>query len=190
MTAAPVEVTEVTSVSQRQLLRAARAGDRRAFGELVRLKIPGSFRLAAGILGNEPDAADAVQNAFVAAWRELPRVSDLDGFDAWLRRILVNECRMQLRQTGRRSAVPNDSEGLGALVSSAPAMSARVEVLNVLERAFEQLEPDDRILVALQLLENRSLSEIADALHMPLGTAKVRLHEARQALHQELGTGA
>lgn len=175
-----------TAVSERQLVKAARTGDRRAFGQLIRVRTPASFRLAAAILGDNALAVDATQNAFVAAWRELPRLRDLDRFDAWLERVLLNECRMQLRQAGDNRSVLEDPEHLGELVGAA-SDSPRGEVLNVLDRAFDRLEPDDRIMVVLYVVEHRSLGQIAEALHIPIGTAKVRLHEAREALYVALG---
>lgn len=174
-------------VSERQLLRAARTGDRRAFGELVRARVPATFRLAASVLGDTANAVDATQNAFVAAWRELPRLQDLDRFDAWLQRILLNECRMQVRQAGNRLSIAEDPERLAALVGAAPD-APRAEVLDLLDEAFNRLEPDDRIMVALYVLERRSLGDIAEALRMPLATAKLRLHEAREALYVALET--
>jgi RNA polymerase sigma-70 factor, ECF subfamily len=171
-------------ISERQLLRAARAGDRGAFADLVRLRVPASFQVAASVIGDDANAADAVQNAFVAAWRELPRLKDLDLFDPWLRRILINECRMQLRQAAHRPSV-GDPEHLGELVGASPR-SPRAEVLDLLDHAFDRLEPDERILLALYVLERRSLGEIAQALRMPQGTVKLRLHDAREALYLAL----
>jgi RNA polymerase sigma-70 factor, ECF subfamily len=188
-TASAVDAKAADVVSERQRLRAARSGDLRAFGELVRLKLPETFRLAAAILGNEADAADATQNVFIAAWRELARSRDIDPFDGWLLKILINECRMQFRHAGRGRQRTDDPEDIGGLVGAAPT-TPRAEALDLLERAFEALEPDDRVLVVLYVLEGRPLVEIAGALHMPPGTAKVRLHEARETLERALGAVA
>jgi RNA polymerase sigma-70 factor (ECF subfamily) len=62
----------------------------------------------------------------------------------------------------------------------------RIEVLDLLESAFEGLDPDDRAMVVMHHLEDRPLAEIAEAMHMPVGTVKWRLHEARQALQRAL----
>ena len=86
-------------------LREARSGNPAAFEAIAAGRLDGAFRFASAILGSGADATDATRNAFVAAWRELPRLRDLDQFDAWLDRILLNECRMRLRaatvQVGR-----------------------------------------------------------------------------------------
>src|SRR5918994_3092378 len=162
-------------VSDRQLLRGARNGDRRAFAELIRLKVPTSFRFAAAVLGNDADAADATQNAFIAAWRELPRFRDVDRFEPWLRRILVNECRMQLRHRGRGETGAPDPEGIGSLVGASAATNPRADALEALTHAFDRLDADDRILVVMQLLESRSIGDMAEAVRMPIGTTRVRL---------------
>ena len=83
---------------ERELVERARRGDREAYEELVRRRIDSMVRTARAILGHEADAQDAVQEAFVAAWRRLPGLRDPERFDAWLGRILLNACRMALRR--------------------------------------------------------------------------------------------
>ena len=185
-----VKVTEVVAPNDARDLRAAREGDPAAFEAIVATRIAGAFRLAAAILGRDADPADAVQNALVAAWRELPRLRELDRFDAWFHRILVNECRMQVRRTSRSREV-NAGDAVNAswdqLDDLAQATTLnRIEVLDLLEGAFETLDPDDRAMVVMHHLEDRPLAEIAEAMHMPVGTVKWRLHEARQALQRAL----
>ena len=174
-------------VSSRQLVAAARTGDREAFGQLILATTPASYRLASAILGSDDAAADATQNALVAAWRELPQLRDPERFDPWFRRILVNECRMQLRRHGqsREVSLPDDPEGLDRLVGASRPLP-QVEAVDLMERAFERLDPDDRVLIVLHHLDDRPLNEIAEVVHMPLGTVKWRLHEARRALLQAL----
>ena len=185
-----VKVTEIVAPNDARDLRAARAGDPAAFEAIVATRIAGAYRLAAAILGRDADPADAVQNALVAAWRELPRLRELDRFDAWFHRILVNECRMQVRRTSRSREV-NAGDAVNAawdqLDDLAQATTLdRIEVLDLLEGAFQTLDPDDRAMVVMHHLEGRPLAAIADALHMPVGTVKWRLHEARQALQRAL----
>ena len=187
MPPAVVRVAEIVDLEGNRHVREARAGSHDAFELVVEGVIGWAYRLAAAILGSEQAAADATQNALVAAWRELPQLRDADRFDPWFRRILVNECRMQLRRDrrSREVPIPDDPEGLGRLVGGSRAL-AQVEAVDLLERAFERLDPDDRVLIVLNHLDDRPLNEIAEAVHMPLGTVKWRLHEARRALLQAL----
>ena len=186
MQPATVQVTEIVQVNDTRNVRAARAGDVRAFEVIVSEKLPGAFRLASAILGNEAEAADATQNALVAAWRELPRLRDCAAFDAWFHRILVNECRMQVRRRSRLSEVPFEAGVRDGRDGGGPSTLTKVEIMDQLEAAFEQLDPEDRAMVVLHHLEDRPLAEIAVSLHMPVGTVKWRLHEARQALQRSL----
>jgi RNA polymerase sigma-70 factor (ECF subfamily) len=189
---ATVTVTEVFRDDPGLILR-ARQGDARAFDAIAGSRVAGAYRLASAILGNEADAADATQNALVAAWRELPRLRDVERFDAWFHRILVNECRMHVRrrQARIREVGFADVETATADASDQAGHTSSfgmVEALDVLEAAFERLDPDDRTMVVLHHLEDRPLAEIAALLHMPVGTVKWRLHEARKALYGALET--
>jgi RNA polymerase sigma-70 factor (ECF subfamily) len=187
MPPAVVRVTEVVDLDGVRQVRAARAGDAHAFELLARSVLPVAYRLAAAILGSETEAADATQNALVAAWRELPNLRDDAAFEAWFRRILVNECRMQLRRRARSRELPMPTfaDSMRPDAAAAGAL-AHVEVLDSLECAFERLDADDRVVVAMFYLQDRTIAEIADVLRMPAGTVKWRLHRAREALHRAL----
>ena len=187
MQPAIVHVTEVVATSEVRPARRARAGDATAFEALAATSLPGAYRLASAILGNEAEAADATQNALIGAWRELPRLRDEHRFGAWFHRILVNECRMRVRARGRAREVALEGAGeLAARPGPAGITFDRVEVLDLLEGAFELLDADDRAMVVMHHLEDRPLAEIAASLHMPVGTVKWRLHEARQVLQRAL----
>ena len=186
MPPAVVRVAEIVDPEQSRHVREARAGSTDAYELVVRGVIGWAYRVASAIVGSEHAAADATQNALVAAWRELPQLREPEGFEPWFRRILVNECRMQLRRDGLARATPvaDDPEALGRLVTSGSAV--RAHAIDLLEQAFDRLEPDDRVLVVLHELEGRPLGEIADLLRVPLGTANWRLREARFALVRAL----
>ena len=96
------------------LVRRARSGDAAAFEALVDTRIDRCYRLAWSILSNDADAADATQDALVAAWRQLPRLRDPAAFDGWLNRIVANAAlmarrhRVRLREVSVRPAHPGD----------------------------------------------------------------------------------
>jgi RNA polymerase sigma-70 factor (ECF subfamily) len=169
--------------------RASR-GDADAFDALVSDRIEGVYRLAWSILRSEADATDAVQQAFVTAWRELPRLRDLDRFDAWLGRIVVNVCRDELRRRNRRRVreVPADG-GEGQREVADPRASdfeTHVGRSDEIRRAFASLSVQQRSILVLHHVEGRSIQEIATVLAIPSGTAKWRLFSARQALERAL----
>jgi len=110
----------------------ARDGDPAAFEVVIADRLDGLWRLARALLGSEEAAGDAVSVAVLAAWRELPRLDDLDRFDAWLDRILLSECRMRLGAAGNDGVpppVPADLLGNAmARVREAPPRPPRAPV--------------------------------------------------------------
>ncbi len=165
---------------ERDLLVRARSGDREAFELIVAAKGEPMFRTALAILGNEADARDATQETFVASWRQLGRLRDFDRFDAWIGRILINECRMALRHRRRVREVPiPDSPSDRAAV--APAADA-----TDFDAAFNRLSVDQRSILVLHHLHGYGVREIGAWLGIPTGTVKWRLSRARAALAAEL----
>jgi RNA polymerase sigma-70 factor, ECF subfamily len=176
------------------LIQRARAGDTEAFGALVDTRLDRCYRLAWSILSNDADAADATQDALVAAWRQLPRLRDTAAFDGWLNRIVANAAlmarrhRVRLREVSVRPTHPGDE----ALQPEPPQdLRARTPMDDVVDndaigRAFDRLRPQDRMILALHHVEERPVAEIARTLGIPVGTAKWRLHSARAALEKAM----
>ena len=168
----------------RELLVRARAGDREAFESIVLAKGEPLFRTAMAILGNEADARDATQETLVSAWRGIGFLRDFDRFDAWLGRILINECRMTLRRRKRANEVPlpdSDSDALGS--DSAPSASPDFDA------AFNRISVDQRAMLVLHHLHGYGVDEIGAWLGIPSGTVKWRLSRARRALAAQLDEG-
>jgi RNA polymerase sigma-70 factor (ECF subfamily) len=166
------------------LVRRAARGDAVAFERLVTARTDRAFRIARAILANEADAYDATQEAFVSAWRELPRLRDPERFDAWLRRILVNACRAQLR--GRRRVREISLDAAPDRGDPDRPFSDGVSDTDVLARAFARLDVDKRSILVLHHFDREPLAVIAATLGIPVGTAKSRLHDARIALQRAL----
>ncbi len=170
--------------AQVDLVRRAAGGDHLAFERLLTTRADQAFRIARAILGNDSDASDATQEAFVSAWRGLPRLRDLENFDAWLRRILVNACRAQLR--GRRRVHEISLDETFDRGDHRPQLSDQVSDTDMLARAFARLDADKRSILVLHHLEHEPLASIAGTLGIPVGTAKSRLSDARAALQRAL----
>ena len=166
----------------RELLNRARAGDREAFELIVLAKGEPLFRTALAILGNEADARDATQETFVASWRRIADLRDIDRFDAWLGRILINECRMALRHRRRVREVSVDD----APDSQARPTSGDVGFSTDFDAAFARLSVDQRAILVLHHLHGYGVREIGVWLGIPSGTVKWRLSRARNALRKEL----
>ena len=176
------------------LVRRARAGDAAAFGVLVDTRIDRCYRLAWSILSNDADAADATQDALLAAWRQLPRLRDAAAFDGWLNRIVANAAlmarrhRLRLREVSVAPIHPGD---MPHVPEPPPDLRARTAFDDVVDndaigRGFDRLRPQDRMILVLHHVEERPVAEIARSLGIPVGTVKSRLHAARAALEKAM----
>ena len=198
---APGRIVESIAAAERvtasladALVRRASTGDAGAFDALVSTRLDRCFRLAYSILGNEADAADATQEAFVSAWRQLPRLRDLSAFDGWLNRIVANAARMSRRHRVRLREVqvvprPDDGRLSSPPERADPAAGRQIESVassDAFGRAFSRLREGDRLILVLHHLEERPLAEIARTLGIAVGTTKWRLYQARQALERAM----
>ena len=176
--------------SRARIVELARAGDKAAFEELVSSWVEPAFRIALAIVGNEADARDATQDAFLAAWRRLRQLRDPESFDAWLYRILVNSCRGQRRDRHRVAVreihVTALGEGEEPVDDPAETADERAASLDAIERAWLRISMAERTILALHHFEHRPVAEIAAVLGIPAGTAKSRLFHARRSLDQAL----
>ena len=169
------------------LVRRAQRGDVEAFTELIAERIEPMSRTATAIIGHPTDARDAVQEALASIWRSLPSLRNPDRFDAWSMRILVHASR---RVASRRRRVSVRELSIDPLVGeSRPGSDAAVDAVVdriALERAFDRLDVDMRMILVLHHLDERPVAEIAAILGVPVGTVKSRLHAARVALERAL----
>ena len=138
------------------------------------------YRLSFAILGNEADARDAAQEALVGAWRQLRALRDPERFDAWLQRMVVNAARQVIRANSRRRVREVPASTVDALGSRA-APAGRDDAA-ILDLALRTLPVEQRSILVLHHLEGHGLSELAEILAIPVGTAKSRLFAARRAL--------
>ena len=185
-------VQRLAGDAEERLILRARAGDAEAFDSLVVTRVDRCYRLAWTILGNAEDAADATQEGFVAAWRELPRLRDLKAFDGWLNRIVGNAARMSRRHRVRLREVSVQQEEdaerapFGSVAGRGRSESDQVVSNDAIARAFDRLRPAERLILVLHHVEERPVAEIAKSLGIPVGTTKWRLHAARAALERAL----
>ena len=180
-----------TRPSEAALLERAARGDVDAFDVLLTARLDRLFRMAVAITRSEADARDAVQDASVLAWRELPRLRDRSRFDAWLSQILVNACRGLLRRNRRmlHREVEIDSDDVTDRERrrlNVPSAVDQMGEIDAIQRAFKRLDPTARSLIVLHYVEGRPLAEIGRILQSPVGTIKWRLSNARRALHRAL----
>ena len=171
-------------MDQRGLVDRARKGDHDAFAELARLSVARLDSAAHLILRDHELARDAVQEGFIAAWRNLPTLRDPDRFDAWLRRLVVRACIDVLRRRGRRPIEVEIPALFHPSVADATDLFADRELLDL---ALRRLQPEWRAVVVLHYYLGMTLPEVASVLKIPLGTAKSRHHRSLEALRVSVG---
>jgi len=168
------------------LVERAAQGDRDAFDLLVSDAIDRLYAVARLILRDADLAEDAVQEALIHSWRELPRLRDPHRFDAWLHRLLVNAATDQHRRRRRFQA------SIGLVRSSGVERDFAIDVAarDELRIAFERLRVEHRAALVLHHYLGLSPTEIADTLGIPLGTAKSRLHYGAEAMRAAVDAGS
>lgn len=165
------------------LVERAAGGDAAAFDELGRGAIDRMYAIATRILGDPDSAQDAVQQALWAAWRDLPNLRDTSRFEAWLRRLLVRCCYEEANRRRRVRLMPLRAPQDTSPVDEMAAIGER----EALDQAFALLTTEHRAVVVLHHWEGLTLVEIAEALAIPVGTARSRLHYALLRLRATLG---
>lgn len=167
----------------RDLVEAARHGDREAYADLIRVRGDRLYALAQRILRDVDRAEDALQEALVIAWRDLAGLRDPDRFDAWIHRLVVRSC---LAEAGRERRRFSNMRILPIDIPASNDDYLSVVDRDELERGFKRLSPQQRALLVLRHFEDRELSEIAEILGIPVGTARSRLHHAHRAMRAAL----
>ena len=167
----------------RDLVEQARRGDREAFAILVHQVSDSLFAVAFRILRDASLAEDALQNALVLAWRQLPRLRDADRFEAWIHRILVHACYDEASRSRNWIA---SVRVLPVEGPSSPDHASSVVDRDELERAFRRLSLEQRAVFVLHHYVGLPLVEVAELLNIPAGTARSRLHYAIAELRDAL----
>jgi RNA polymerase sigma-70 factor (ECF subfamily) len=161
--------------SPASLVSAARAGDRDAFQALVEPDLAAALGTARIVTRSEADAADAVQEALLSAWRGLDGLRDPGAFRPWFRRHVV---RAALRAAERRGRVVELD-----LATAAPEGELDLAIdRRTLARAFDRLDARDRLLLTLHHFWDLPIAETAAHLSIPEGTVKSRVHYAMDRL--------
>jgi RNA polymerase sigma factor (sigma-70 family) len=171
---------------QRALVVQARDGDLDAFSQLVKASFPRLECVADLILRDADRAQDAVQDALLRAWRDLRALRDPDAWDPWLRRLTVNACYDVARKDRRRRAlevhVEPDPEASGS-----PDQTAESVDRDWLGRELARLDLDQRVVLVLHYYLGLPVSEVAQNLGIPYGTAASRLHRGLEAMRASMG---
>ena len=177
----------IAPVTDAELVRKAKGGDREAFGSLVDRHAPMVRRLTRAVLGHPEDAEDAAQEAFLHAWTALDRFDPTASLGPWLARIAMNAARDLRRRRRVRSTepIPNSQAATGR----GPDSNAERALLRErLTHALSTLPERQRAAVVLFEVEGYSHAEVGAMLGIPEGTARSDVFHARRKLRHVLGT--
>lgn len=176
--------TQLVAESETQLISQAQAGNREAFGELVRCFHSGVVNVVFRMCGDAALAEDAAQTAFIQAWRHLAGYQPRTSFRSWLYRIAVNAALDVLRQN--RPTIGLDDVALNPDTERVEARVEERERRDLVKRAVLSLPEASRAVLVLREYEGMSYQEIAAALEIPVGTVMSRLNYARTRLAEWL----
>jgi RNA polymerase sigma-70 factor (ECF subfamily) len=181
-------VSEPETGDAAEFVSRLRAGDRRAFEELVRTQQHRVYGLALRMLGNPAEAQDVAQEAFLRAHRGLAEFRGEARLSTWLYQIVSRLCLTRLAGGDRRLARDGE-EALSRIADTRPGPDQALEqgeLGEALHRAIGELPEERRIVVVLRDVEGLAYEEIAEVLELPVGTVRSRLHRARLDLKEKL----
>ncbi|MFK7930753.1 MAG: RNA polymerase sigma factor [Myxococcota bacterium] len=177
------------------LVELAQAGHADAFGLLVQRHHDKALSLAIGMMRNEAEARDCLQDALLNAWRKIDTFRGDARFSSWLYRITHNACLMRMRRRRRRpevslEVVPGQEDGFERqIVDVQPVSDELLEIDELgahIDAAVQALPPKYREVFDLADLQHRSMKDIADHLSLSVPNVKTRLHRARIRLRGHL----
>jgi RNA polymerase sigma-70 factor (ECF subfamily) len=170
-------------VDQLGLVERARDGDHDAFTALARDAIARLDAAARLVLRDADLSRDAVQDALLRAWRGLPGLRDPGRFDAWLYRLTMHACLDLARRRQRRSIEVELYQIAGPSPSD---IAGDVADRDLLDGAMSRLTPNARAVIVLHYYLGMPLPEVANALEIPVGTAKSRLNRALERMRSTI----
>ena len=181
-------------MDEAELLRLAQRGDLDAFNGVVLAHQTRAFNVALRVLGDGEAAADATQEAFLSAYRNLHSYRG-GSFRAWLLRIVTTACYDELRRRKRRPATsledlgPETEDGeseveawLASTADGPERLSERTELVHAIQDCLDRLPDEFRIVAVLADVQGYDYDEVSSAIGKPLGTVKSRLARARARL--------
>jgi len=184
---------------QKEVIENCKAGDEKAFTEIVLHRQKRVFNIAYRMLGNSEEAKDLAQEVFISVFESIKDLKEEIKFDAWLTQITLNHCRNRWKYLKRRQYFSSDSlddpieTEDGSMPRAITDPSDNPEILlekkmirQLIQRGLLELKEDQRELLVLRDLQGFSYEEMGETLGLPEGTIKSKLHRARMDLKEVL----
>jgi RNA polymerase sigma factor (sigma-70 family) len=193
--AIPIKERQPLTDDDAALVERIRAGDSSAFEVLMRRHNRRLYRLARAVLKDDNEAEDALQEAYLYAWRAMAQFRGEAALSTWLSRLVLNECFGRVRRTARRhNIIPMVSSNTDVDMSNMAAdeavrpdkILARTQIRAVLERTLDELPESFRLVFILRSVEELSVEETAQTLGIPEATVRSRHFRAKSLLRESL----
>ena len=191
----PIEQNRLVPDDDAALVQRIRAGDSSAFEVLMRRYNRRLYRLARAVLKDDKEAEDALQEAYLCAWRSMAQFRGEAALSTWLSRLVLNESFGRARRTARRhNVIPMVSSNTDVDMSNMAAdeagrpdkLLARTQIRAVLERTLDELPESFRLVFILRSVEELTVEETAQALGIPEATVRSRHFRAKSVLRESL----
>ena len=176
-------------IGDAECVKRVQRGDTQSFEVLVRRHQKATFNLIYRLLGDYDEAAEVAQEVFLSVYKSIHQFRGDANFSTWLYRIAFNHASTRRKSLNNKLQRDMALDGTEVLVDGGPdpATSAeRKEIQQCVQRALNNLDPDDAQIILLRDLQDLPYEDIAETLDVPVGTVKSRLHRARQALKASL----
>lgn len=187
---APDRRSRLSELTDDELVQRAQSGNSRAFETLLRRHQRAMFGTSLRLVGDQGNAEDALQEAFIASWRRLPEFRGDAKFSTWLYRIVTNRSLNELRRRQPTARLDDEQDAPlpGALVDTAgPARQVeRSAMMEALRSALADLPEPLRVCWLLREVDHRSYDEIADMVGVPEPTVRGRIARARTKLAEAM----
>jgi RNA polymerase sigma-70 factor (ECF subfamily) len=180
---------------QKEVIESCKAGDEKAFAEIVLHRQKKVFNIAYRMLGNLEEAKDLAQEVFISVFESIKDLKEEIKFDAWLTQITLNQCRNRWKYLKRRQYFNSDSlddpvetedgdipKAIYDPSSNPETLYEKKMVQQFIQKGLLKLKEDQRELLVLRDLQGFSYEEIGELLGLPEGTIKSKLHRARMDL--------
>lgn len=184
---------------EKEVIESCKAGDQKAFSEIVLQRQKKVFNIAYRMLGNLEEAKDLAQEVFISVFESIKELKEEGKFDPWLTQITLNHCRNRWKYLKRRHYFNSDSledpieteDGNMPKAFYDPSdnpekLYEKKMIQELVQRGLLKLKEDQRELLVLRDLQGFSYEEMGELLGLPQGTIKSKLHRARMDLKEVL----
>jgi len=171
-----------TVKKEESLVRRAKAGDRQAFGQLVRIYLNQILYLVYDFIGDYEQAQDIAQDVFIKAYSGISTFEQRSSFGTWLKRIAINTCQDALRKKQRAPAKISLNKDL----ADAGDSDGSNGIMDMVQKAFRNLSPNQKTAIILRYYHGEKINDIAEIMDINENTVRIHIHRAIEKIRRSL----